>query len=331
MRATPARPAGGAATAPPRSGKDTATAPARSRHRPLFDCFLDVGAPRTTDPGLRLNPKAVLQRAGSPPPAVSRHAPHRGRLRPGYPIAWVEQTQTAVLAPFWIMHGWARAVMALFDGSLAPDDLDERLRAALLAARVLLRPGEEPEAAVWIDGPRRELASQGWTLLEQPLPDAQLRALRRYCRALVDGRQLRFGDSQCPERAVAHNEGVARFWHHQLTGLITRLAGEALKPSYSYLASYGPGASLPAHLDREQCEITVSLLVDFEPEPDRASPWPLIVEGEEGDVPIYQAIGDAVVLRGRQLRHRRDRFDDGLRSTSIFFHFVPAGFTGPLQ
>jgi hypothetical protein len=303
----------------------------RSRYGPTFECFLDDNAPAAGDAYLTLNPRAFLQYGTAPPPEIAHRVPYRGRLRPGFPIVWVEQAATEVLAPFWVPHAWARPVIGLFAGSVGPAELDSRIRAGLAAAGVLIADESTQDAPAGLDRGRHALARDGWTVLDQPIPTPQLNALRGYCRALVGSDRVRVGDEVCPERTVAHNEVVARFWHHQLTGLIARVAGEPLKPSYVYFASYAGGASLPVHVDREQCEVTVSLLVDFEPAPRGTSPWPLIVETPGGDVAIHQAIGDAAVLRGRRLPHRRDPLDAGRRSTSIFFHYVPTRFSGSLD
>ena len=69
-------------------------------------------------------------------------------------------------------------------------------------------------------------------------------------------------------RYVAYNEPVARFFHHQITATLRAVAGEPLKPSYVYLASYLSGAELKKHTDREQCEFSVTLCLDFSPEPE---------------------------------------------------------------
>ena len=51
------------------------------------------------------------------------------------------------------------------------------------------------------------------------------------------------------------------------------LAEQAVKPTYCYASVYRGGAALGAHMDRRQCEYTLSLLV--EQEPASREPWPL--------------------------------------------------------
>jgi hypothetical protein len=130
---------------------------------------------------------------------------------------------------------------------------------------------------------------------------------------------------------VAHNESVARFFHHQIANAVSAVVGEAIKPSYVYLASYLSGAELKKHTDREQCEFSVTLCLDFSPEPELATSWPIRLDTGEGAVAVYQALGDGLVYRGTSVPHYRSVLAEGCTSTSIFFHYVPADFSGPLD
>ncbi len=158
-----------------------------------------------------------------------------------------------------------------------------------------------------------------------------LAALRRYYRQLIRTRQIPFGDEQSPRRYRAHNESVARFFHHQLTSSVAAIAGEPVKPSYVYVGSYQSGAELEKHTDREQCEFSISLCLDYWPEPQNETPWPLKLQTDSGEVAVFQGIGDGLVYRGPEVPHWRDRLPDGHTSTSIFFHYVAADFAGPLD
>ena len=112
--------------------------------------------------------------------------------------------------------------------------------------------------------------------------------------------QLSLGDVQSARRYAAHNESVARFFHHQIANAVGVVVGEAIKPSYVYLASYLSGADLKKHIDREQCEFSVTLCLDFSPEPELATSWPIRLDTPEGAVTVYQALGDGLVYRGNE-------------------------------
>ena len=156
-------------------------------------------------------------------------------------------------------------------------------------------------------------------------------ALRRYYRHQLRTGKLHLGDTQSPLRYTAYNDPVARFFHQQLSAVVTAFAGEPVKPSYVYLASYQPGAILPKHTDREQCEFSVTLCLDYAPEPRCATPWPLYLHKPSGKVTVFQAIGDALLYRGCRLPHSRDALPEGHTSTSIFFHYVREDFKGSLD
>ena len=117
-----------------------------------------------------------------------------------------------------------------------------------------------------------------------------------------------------------HNEPLARFFHHQIASVMSALAGEELKPSYVYLASYLSGAELKKHTDREQCDFSMTFCLDYSPEPEAATPWPIQLQTKNGMVAVYQALGDGLAYRGTRLPHYRGVLGEHQTSTSIFFH-----------
>jgi hypothetical protein len=130
---------------------------------------------------------------------------------------------------------------------------------------------------------------------------------------------------------VAHNESVARYFHSQLAPAVSTIAHQRVKPSYVYVASYQAGADLEKHTDREQCEFSISFCLDFSPEPQHQTSWPLLLHTPQGTVSVYQRVGDALVYRGMDVPHSRNRLSEGKTSTSIFFHYVPENFQGSLD
>ncbi|MGC1370955.1 MAG: hypothetical protein WA824_02340, partial [Candidatus Sulfotelmatobacter sp.] len=88
---------------------------------------------------------------------------------------------------------------------------------------------------------------------------------------------------------------------------------------------------LKKHIDREQCEFSVTLSLDFSPEPELDTSWPIRLDTPAGAITVYQALGDGLVYRGTKVPHYRSRLANDRTSTSIFFHYVPADFTGPLN
>lgn len=215
-------------------------------------------------------------------------------------------------------------------GAPPPRPLPSPWRRQLIAAEILVDPdrfGRDSELArERCARGRQELASARYTVLESVLHPYQLAAVRRFTRALVGEGYLPFGDAEWPLRYFAGNEPLTRWYHEQLLPLMIRLAGEPLRPTFTFLASYRPGAILPPHRDREECEFSVSLLVDYTPEPEDTSDWPLVVELPESGqtIPVRLGIGDLLLYRGRELLHYRDAFSQGETSTTWLLFYQPA-------
>jgi hypothetical protein len=179
--------------------------------------------------------------------------------------------------------------------------------------------------------PTLDFAHRGFTPIYGLIPPLQLSALRRYFRWAIRTGQLHWGDAHCPRRYCVHNDAVAVYFHHQLTSVVAAIAGEAIRPSYVYAVCYLDGEKLEEHVDREQCEYTVSLALDYSPEPFLETPWPIHLRTANGTVTVFQALGDGLLFRGRELPHWRGPLAPGHSSTSIFFHYVKENFTGSLE
>ncbi len=162
--------------------------------------------------------------------------------------------------------------------------------------------------------------ARGYAPLGGLIHPFHIAALRRYYRYLIRTGKIHLGDGQSPRRYVAYNEPVARFFHHHIAATLSAVAGEPLKPSYVYLASYLSGAELKKHTDREQCEFSVTLCLDFSPEPALATPWPIRLDTPTGTVTVYQTLGDGLAYRGTRLPHYRERLGEG---ANVDIDFLP--------
>jgi hypothetical protein len=248
-------------------------------------------------------------------------------------IIWIRDPGSDALQPFWLGSEFRSLRSGAQPGDPAPT-LSPQARHTLMMANVLVPDNyrshrrKQWDEIVSVIGP--QFRSQGYAPVGHLIHPFHISALRRYYRYQLRTGKLHLGDTQSPLRYTAYNDSVARFFHLQLTAAVTAFAGEPVKPSYVYLASYQPGAILPKHTDREQCEFSVTLCLDYAPEPHRATPWPLHLHKQSGKVTVFQAIGDALLYRGCQLPHSRDPLPEGHTSTSIFFHYVREGFNGDL-
>jgi hypothetical protein len=280
---------------------------------------------------LTLNPDCELRPAGNFPSEINASDELCLAFADQGTIAWVRNSAGSIL-PFWLGPKLEAVVNELRSGGSIPGSISKEMTAVLMAAGILIPKQTDPsQHRDSVSTTSALFQDKGYVPLPSLLHPFHVAALRRHYRTLIRRGSIRLGDAQSALRYVAHNEPVARFLHQQLTGMISSIAGEPLKPSYVYLASYLPGAELETHTDREQCEFSITLCLDFSPEPVLATPWPICLQTPTGTVEVHQALGDGLAYRGTQVPHFRRPLGPGQTSTSIFFHYVAFDFEGPLS
>lgn len=250
-------------------------------------------------------------------------------------IAWVRQHESANPIPFWLGPQMQHALKNMRPGEPASSNLPGDSLTLLAAAGILVAESapanRRRELDEMLKRPGSLFRQKGYAPLTGLIHPFHVAALRRYYRYLIRTGAIPLGDGQSPLRYVAYNDPVARFFHQQITATLSTVAGEPLKPSYVYMASYLSGAELKKHTDRAQCEFSVTLCLDFSPEPELETSWPIHLDTSAGRVTVYQALGDGLAYRGTRLPHYRSELGEGRTSTSIFFHYVAADFTGSLD
>lgn len=279
---------------------------------------------------LFLNPNCTLLPAQEIPQELPSEDLLCGFFRQGT-IAWVRDEKRYALLPFWLGSELETLVRSLSTKEPVPMSLPSRIRELLVGAGILSPRAIDPNGAASLEKARFLFHERGYAPLPGLIHPYHIAALRRYYRYAIRKGWIQLGDEQSRLRYAIHNEPVIRFFHHQITSILSAVAGESLKPSYVYLASYLSGAELKKHKDREQCEFSITLCLDYSPEPELATPWPIRLDTAGGQVSVYQALGDGLAYRGTQLPHYRDKLGLGQTSTSIFFHYVSADFRGPLN
>ncbi|MGH9494146.1 MAG: hypothetical protein ACRD3B_04045 [Candidatus Sulfotelmatobacter sp.] len=275
---------------------------------------------------LFLNPECALYPAGQAPDEIANGVLSRFAMQGT--TAWVRGPVGGALLPFWLGPKYEIFVSELRAGEEVPSSIPARVRKVLAAAGILV-PGEG--ASKVAGNAAAQFQERGYAPLGDLIHPFHVAALRRYYRYLIRSGEITLGDNQSHRRYVAHNEPVARFFHQQIAARLSVVAGLTLKPSYVYMASYLSGSELKKHTDREQCDYSVTFCLDFSPEPELATPWPIRLDTPKGTVTVYQALGDALAYRGTQLPHYRSKLREGQTSTSIFFHYVPEDFAGSLE
>jgi hypothetical protein len=282
-----------------------------------------------------LNPECSVHAAGDLPEELALQPELVSRFAQEGTVAWVRNPVAGTLLPFWLGPPLLEVMKTLRPHQELPSSVPDRLRRLLVAADILI-PGDgaEGRGLQWNQRMAR-LGSHFRQKAYVPIADLihpfQVAALRRYYRHLIRTSAISLGDGQSPRRYAAYKEPVARFFHQQIRATLSAVAGQQLQPSYVYLASYLSGAELRKHTDREQCEFSVTLCLDFCPEPALESPWPIRLDTAAGAVAVHQALGDGLAYRGTKVPHYRDVLGEGQTSTSIFFHYVAEDFAGSLD
>lgn len=142
-------------------------------------------------------------------------------------------------------------------------------------------------------------------------------------------------DEQCPLSEAVYRAPVFDSMLEQLLPNFEYASGKRLFPTYSYARLYAPGDELKIHRDRSACEISATLTLGFE-----GTPWPIYMgdsdsNGDEytdqsgakirlGNIhKIQMEVGDAVLYRGMEKYHWRDKFE-GKWQAQVFLHYVDA-------
>lgn len=324
-----------------RAAQVTQATPEATRDLPSFACWLhevDADASDTAETmghrdGMVLDAAVVLQAGVTIPLGLARRARFRDRFLPGHPILWTDEPATGALVPFWIRFEEFWALRELTPGCPLPPGFPSRLRASLTGAGALgaaeVRARRTALADDTVAGAAEEFARTDVCGMGRLLHPRHREALLDYYERLIATGSWPLGDAQVKGRYGWHNESLSRFFHHQFRALVGRLAGRPVRPSYSYVSAYRGGAVLDRHVDREQCEYTVSLLLG-ESGPGIEGGWPLLLDTGRGSVSLLQRPGEAVLFRGTRVAHWRPPLPDGSTHTSLLFHYVPAEFSRTL-
>lgn len=95
-------------------------------------------------------------------------------------------------------------------------------------------------------------------------------------------------------------------------GIMQKETNLQLLPTYSFWRMYSINADLKKHLDRESCEISVTVMIGSD-----GVEWPIFIEGKK----ITLFPGEAVVYLGCELEHWREKFT-GDWQAQTFLHYV---------
>lgn len=128
-------------------------------------------------------------------------------------------------------------------------------------------------------------------------------------------------DDQCPVSEAVHGAMVFDKLLVDLLPHFEKASGKRLYPTYSYARLYSPGEELVIHTDRASCEISATVTLGFE-----GDVWAIYMgdEGKQNASRIDMAVGDAVLYRGMDKHHWREKYTEGKWQAQVFLHYVDA-------
>jgi hypothetical protein len=299
--------------------------------RPLFSCLLDdVEESPEIPSSLIVNPTFEFQ-----PFDLSKFRSwmQEKHLSPYHATVWVTDPSTGIRFGYWLTTEQVELVKGLEPGAGFSDQMRREITSKLVTAKILIDP-ENDSSGLRPELPRaaERFARDRYAIVNEVVPPAQLRALQSYYRRYVEQGFMQFGDTQVPRRFAQHGEHVAGMFHFNFTSLMSSIAGTEVTPTYSYSAVYAEGAELVPHVDRDACEFSFSFQIDFLPDLcGGESPWALYLSNKAPedvdpalDTAVHLANGSCLAYKGREIVHYRTPLPAGQRSTSLFFHYVPA-------
>ena len=124
------------------------------------------------------------------------------------------------------------------------------------------------------------------------------------------------GDPQAPNSFSTYNYTPFLELLCEKTPEISKSIGETVLPTYSYARIYKNGSVLERHVDRDACEISLTLHLHGD------SSWPIWIETPSGkEVSVNLNPGDAMVYLGKKAPHWREEYG-GEYYTQVFLHYV---------
>jgi hypothetical protein len=289
------------------------------------------------------NPGLVYATDGRIPPRLAHRVPECEELDLDGGILWTEDPDTRIISPFAVDGEFREGFERAYLHGHGVKSLDPKIAALFFEARVLLRPDHwrregrayaERMLQARQDFQKRQCAVFAHDLLNP----YQVRALQTYFREIiaegwvnfpVHGRKRQSDESN---RVNLHNEPICSFFHKQMHSVISDIVDEPWQPSYCLFAAYQPGAALARHVDRKQCGLSLSVLIDYVPNRVSGDTWPLHLVSPGGEATeLRWNIGEAALFDGRSLVHYRDELRDEHEYTGMFLHFVPPNFDDGLD
>ena len=126
----------------------------------------------------------------------------------------------------------------------------------------------------------------------------------------IDNEWGKWADSQIPNTYSHYADIVMENLLTTIKPKVEKESGLSLIETYSYVRLYKKGDVLKKHMDRDACEISVTLNLG-------GDPWALCLYP---DVQLDLKPGDAVIYKGTKIQHWREEFTGDICG-QVFLHY----------
>lgn len=131
-------------------------------------------------------------------------------------------------------------------------------------------------------------------------------------------RKADFNYHESPSQYMSYADPLTETILKSSTGSIEQITGLELYPTYSYSRIYLKGDELTPHVDRPSCEISITINVATV-----GKPWPIWMKAVDQDpMKIEIEPGDAVLYKGCEVTHWRDKMIDTDINVQFMMHYV---------
>ena len=163
----------------------------------------------------------------------------------------------------------------------------------------------------------KDFVEKGYAFVPQVLDKESCDFLTRYLFKCVYDDKDWWHDNQCPKSYAVNGANKKPFQELliRMKPVMETLTGLSLLKTYHFSRLYQPNDVLIEHTDREACEISMTLTLGFE-----GNVWGFYANDKKFDMNV----GDAVIYRGMDIPHRRDKYIEGKWQSQIFLHYVDA-------
>lgn len=279
--------------------------------------------------GFRLNPRLHCQRDVPDPQAWQARMAKIGYSEDS-PVCWVEHPLFGYPEAYWPEADMLALIDELAAGKPV-ESLNEECFELLSAGHLLVL--EESIYAEQMHALRhhwrQRLAHEQYLHIPNLISPLQVAALRAYTRRRRQAGPLQYEDDQYTRRYYRVYDPVLNFLHQHLLQVLGSLVPDQLRTSYNVISYYTDTELIP-HVDREPCIWNISVQLDSQPAACEGAPWPLYLHTHHGDTPVMLTAGDALIYKGREMTHWRDKLPAGREETVLLFHFVDQDYQGEL-